>query len=124
MSSGSTTACRQSARIDVRSFVGRMSPGEVPRIRTDGQGRARVIPWPGDRLLTQIYSPEGEPYLPALLYVNWPKGAMQHAVEMKLGRGVLVHGRLIEDPAGTPVGGCCVVYYQTHRATRDPSGYR
>src|SRR5262249_29520445 len=74
------------ARIDVRSFDGRGPPGEVPRTRTDGQGRARVIPWPGDRFWIVVHAPEDAPYLPARLDVNWPKGAVQHAVEMKLMR--------------------------------------
>src|SRR5262249_18758727 len=90
------------ARIDVRSFSGRgfnsgQSSGEVPRTRTDGRGRARVIPWSGDRFWITVYAPEGESYLGARLDVNWPKGAVEHAVEVKLGRGVLVRGRLIED---------------------------
>ncbi len=84
-SSMTTTAGRWPARIDVRSFDGRGSSGEVPRTRTDGQGRARVIPWPGDRFWIFVHAPEGEPYLAARLDVNWPKGAVQHAVEVKLG---------------------------------------
>ncbi len=34
---------------------------------------------------------------------------------MKLSRGAVVRGRLIEDPAGTPVVGGWIVYYQTFR---------
>ena len=121
MSSMATTAGRWPARGSMSaSFDGRRSPGEVPRTRTDGQGRARVIPWPGDRFWIFVYPPEGEPYLPARLDVNWPKGAVQHAVEVKLGRGVLVRGRLIEDPAGTPVVGGWVGYLQTRRGNPRP----
>ena len=102
-------------RIDVRSFDGKGSPGEVPRTRTDGRGHARVIPWPGDRFWIFVYAPEGEPYLPARLDVNWPKGAVRHAVEVRLGRGALVRGRLIEDLADTPVVGGWIGYQQTRR---------
>jgi RNA polymerase sigma factor (sigma-70 family) len=108
------------AGIDVRSFDGRGSPGEVPRARTDGQGRARVIPWPGDRFWIVVHAPEGEPYLPTRLDVNWPKGAVQHTVEVKLGRGVLVRGLLIEERAGTPVAGGGVGYVQTRRGNPRP----
>jgi protocatechuate 3,4-dioxygenase beta subunit len=108
------------ARIDVRSFDGRGSPGEVPRTRTDCRGPARVIPWPGDRFWIVVHAPEGEPYLPARLDVNWPKGAVQHAVEVKLRRGVVVRGLLIEEPAGTPVVGGWVGYVQTRRGNPRP----
>jgi RNA polymerase sigma factor (sigma-70 family) len=113
------------ARIDVRSFdagsaTRRGSPGEVPGTRTDGRGRARVIPWPGDRFWIIVHAPEGEPYLPARLDLDWPKGAVQHAVEMKLMRGAVVRGRLIEDPAGTPVVGGWVGYVQTRRGNPRP----
>ncbi len=110
------------ARVNIQSSGGRRSAytGEVAGARTDGQGRARVVPWPGDRFLIRVYPAEGEPYLPALLNVDWPKGAAQHAVEAKLQRGVIVRGRLIEDPAGTPVAGGWVVYYQTRRGNPRP----
>ena len=81
---------------------------------------ARVIPWPGDRFWIFVYAPEGEPYLAARLDVNWPKGAVQHAVEVKLGAARLVRGRLIEDPAGTPVVGGWVGYLQTRRGNPRP----
>ena len=45
---------------------------------------------------------------------------MRHAVEVKLGRGGLVRGRLIEDPAGTPVVGGLVDYLQTRRGNSRP----
>src|SRR5262249_22692120 len=109
------------ARVDVRSFEGRTSSsGEVPRTRTDGQGRARVIPWPGDRFWIVVHAPEGEPYLPTRLDLNWPDGAIQHAVEVRLGRGGVVGGGLREDPAGTPVAGGWVVYVQTRRGNPRP----
>jgi RNA polymerase sigma factor (sigma-70 family) len=94
--------------------------GEIDRVRTDGQGRVRVVPWPGDVFVIRIYPPEGEPYLPTSLDVNWPKAAVRHAVEAKLPRGVLVRGRLVEDPAGTPVAGGWVVYHQARRGKSGP----
>jgi RNA polymerase sigma factor (sigma-70 family) len=88
--------------------------------RVDDQGRARIVPWPGDRFLIGIHPPEGEPYLPAQLDANWPKGAVRHFVEVKLQRGVVVRGRLVEDPAGTPVAGGWVGYLQTRRGNPRP----
>ena len=82
------------ARVNIQSSGGRRSAyfGEVAGARTDGGGRARIVPWPGDRFMIRVYPPEGEPYLPASLNVDWPKAAVQHSVEAKLQRGVLVRG--------------------------------
>ncbi len=40
---------------------------------------------------------------------------MQHAVEVRLKRGVMVHGKLTEGPSGAPVAGASILYIQTHR---------
>ncbi len=110
------------ARVDIQSSGSRRSAytGEVAGVRTDGQGRARIVPWPGDRFMIRVYPPEGEPYLPATLNIEWPKAAVQHSVEAKLQRGEVVRGRLIEDPSGTPVAGGWVVYHQTRRGNPRP----
>ncbi len=94
--------------------------GRDRRRRTDGQGRARLVPWPGDTFVIRIHPAEGDPYLPARLNVNWPKGAVQQSAEVKLLRGVTERGRLTEDPAGTPVAGGWVVYHQTRRGNPRP----
>jgi RNA polymerase sigma factor (sigma-70 family) len=110
------------ARVDIQSSGVRRSAytGEIAGVRTDGQGRARVVPWPGDRFMIRVHPLEGEPYLPASLNIEWPKAAVQHSVEAKLQRGEIVRGRLIEDPAGTPVAGGRVVYHQTRRGNPRP----
>ncbi len=108
------------ARIGIRSEEARRPRPEVARARTDGQGRARMNPWPGDRFWVEVYPPEGEPCLPARLDVNWPRGAVQHAIELKLGQGAVVSGRLIEDPSGTPVAGGWIGYEQNRRAGSRP----
>jgi RNA polymerase sigma factor (sigma-70 family) len=105
------------ARVDIQSNEGRYQyfMAEPSHDRTDGQGRARVVPRPGDSFRIHVYPPEAEPYVPGWLNVNWPKAAVQHAVEVKLRRGVFVRGRLIEDPAGAPVAGAWVIYFQQVR---------
>ena len=50
-----------------------------------------------------------------MTYIDWPKAAVKHSVEVKLRRGTVVRGRLIEDPAGKPVADAWVVYHQTYR---------
>ncbi len=74
--------------------------GEIAEARADDQGRIRIIPWAGDLFSIIAYPPEGQPYLPWVKDVNWPKGAVEKSVELKLKRGVVVHGTLTEEPSG------------------------
>jgi RNA polymerase sigma factor (sigma-70 family) len=105
------------ARVEVQSEEGKhhYPTDDIARVQTDDQGRVQVSPWPGAAHRLHIYPPEGEPYVPAWRYIEWPKAAVRHSVEVKLRRGTVVRGRLIEDPAGTPVAGAWVVYHQTRR---------
>ncbi len=103
------------ARVSVQSIEGYYPRNDFAHARTDGQGRARVVGWPAGEHRVRIDPPEGEPYLHAWEDIEWPKAAVQKSVEFKLRRGVVVRGRVTEDPAGTPVAGAWVVYHQTHR---------
>ncbi len=119
-----TTARRRPALVSVLSLP---NAEKVAHARTDGQGRARVVAWPPgewgpafpkglrEQYQVRIDPPEGEPYLHAWNEIKWPKGAVQQSCEFKLRRGVVVRGRVIEDPAGTPVADARVNYYQTTR---------
>jgi hypothetical protein len=89
--------------------------GESAGATADDQGRVRIAPWPGDSFSITAYPREGEPYLRRESSLDWPKGAVQQAVEVRLRRGAVVHGRLIEEPSGKGVAGARVSYFQTHR---------
>src|SRR5262249_50816479 len=81
--------------------------------RTDRGGRFKVsLPAVEQRSLPplRVYRAEGEPYLPVRQPVVWPRGAVKHAVEVKLPRGVLVRGKVTESPSGRPVAGAGVQF--------------
>jgi RNA polymerase sigma factor (sigma-70 family) len=104
------------ARVDVQSEVKDQIPTlNIARDRTDGRGHASVGAWPGASFRILVHPPEGEPYLPAWRHINWTKAAVRQSVEVKLDRGAVVHGRLIEDPTGQPVADAWVFYHQTYR---------
>jgi 5-hydroxyisourate hydrolase-like protein (transthyretin family) len=103
------------ARVDIQSQQGMYPQDRVAHVRTDGQGRARVVPWPGDVYRVHVYPPEGEPYVPVLTGFDWPKAAVRHSLEVKLPRGVVVRGRVAEEPSGAPVAGAWAVYHQRYR---------
>ena len=75
----------------------------------------RIAAWPGDGFTITAYPREGEPYLRREKNLDWPKGAVQQVVEVRLKRGAVVQGKLIEEPSGKGVAGANVSYYQTHR---------
>jgi hypothetical protein len=69
---------------------------ESVEARTDSDGRFRLALLDEGGVSLQVYSPEGEPYLDVEQFVEWPQGAIQHQVEIKLPRGVFVHGKVTE----------------------------
>jgi beta-lactamase regulating signal transducer with metallopeptidase domain/protocatechuate 3,4-dioxygenase beta subunit len=89
--------------------------GETTDARTDDQGRVRIVPWSGDTFSIWAIPPKAQPYLPWETDLKWPKGAIQKSAELKLKRGVVVRGRLTEEPSGAPVAGAGIFFYQTHR---------
>jgi RNA polymerase sigma factor (sigma-70 family) len=104
------------ARVDVQSEVENQIPTlKIARDRTDGRGHASVVAWPGTSFRIHVHAPEGEPYVPRTIYIGWPKAAVTQSVEVKLERGTIVRGRLIEDPTGRPVDDAWIIYHQTYR---------
>jgi RNA polymerase sigma factor (sigma-70 family) len=94
-----------------------MAPAGVSG-RTDDSGRFKLsIPNIGLGLVkTQmppltVYPAAGEPYLAVRREIAWPpRAVVKHAIEVKLPRGVLVRGKVIEAPAGQPVAGAGVQF--------------
>ncbi len=70
---------------------------------TDGEGRFRVNPSRGDRCVVKAFPPEGQPYLTARQDFEWPKGAIEHPVDLALSRGIVIRGKVTEEGSGKPV---------------------
>jgi RNA polymerase sigma factor (sigma-70 family) len=78
---------------------------------TDANGRFRANPSPGDRFSMAVYAPEGTPYLTANPpAITWPKGAIEHSVDVALPRGALIHGNVTEVGSGKAVAGANVSF--------------
>jgi hypothetical protein len=88
--------------------------------RTDGDGRFRLRPFPGDYYILRVYPPAGSPYLVAQKALRWPAGAARQQLELALCRGVLVQGRVIEAGSQRPVGGAAVRFVPNLNARRLP----
>jgi RNA polymerase sigma factor (sigma-70 family) len=86
--------------------------------RTNDQGLARIIPELGESFWISASPPSTMPYLNQRLNLDWPKGAVRQAVELKLKRGVPVHGTIAEEASRKPVPGALVTYAMTRRGDR------
>jgi RNA polymerase sigma factor (sigma-70 family) len=86
-------------------FVGIQGRGQA-----DGQGRFRINLPPGKWFNVTASAPVGQPYLTPRQTFEWPRGAVKHARDIKLPRGVLVRGKITEAASGQPVAGAGVQY--------------
>jgi RNA polymerase sigma factor (sigma-70 family) len=101
-----------------RRMGARPLPVTETTARTDERGLVRITPALGDSFWVTASAPASVPYLNQRVTLNWPKGAVRQAVELKLKRGVPVHGTVSEEPSGKPVAGALVRYDLTRRADR------
>jgi hypothetical protein len=77
---------------------------------TDDAGQARINSWPAPNVYVTAYPPEGQPYLIANGQVGWPKGALEQTLNLALPRGVLVHGKIVEEGSSKPIAGAHVEF--------------
>jgi hypothetical protein len=68
---------------------------------------ASLIHLPTSIFIT-AYPPAGRPYLVAEMRLEWPKGSLEHAVDLVLPRGVSIYGRVTEEGSGKPIPGASV----------------
>jgi RNA polymerase sigma factor (sigma-70 family) len=77
--------------------------GHSADVKTDADGRFSVNSYPGESYRVDIHPRPGEPYLPATRSADWPKGAVKEEVNVKVPRGVVVRGKVVEEGSGKPV---------------------
>ena len=83
--------------------------------RTDGQGLARFLRATGESFVITADPPVSEPYLDEETRLDGLKGNLTRTVEVKLSRGLRVHGSIVEEASGAPVAGALVAYFQWRR---------
>lgn len=96
-------------------------PGNVT-VRTNEAGRFVVKPYAGAPMARKkdgskyesvgvtVNGAPGTPFLAYYKSFEWPANWRHKTVEMKLPRGILVHGRVVEEGSGRPVPGARVQY--------------
>ncbi len=56
-------------------------------------------------------STSGRPYLGTSTAIfDWPKGALEHRVDLALHRGVVIRGKVVEEGTGRPVAGARISF--------------
>jgi len=91
-----------------KSEEGYLTPAGSVFDKTDPRGHFRVSAVPGTAGSVMVHPPQGQPYLVTSKTFDWPKGAVRQEVEVKLSRGVLLHGKVTEAPGGKPVANASV----------------
>jgi RNA polymerase sigma factor (sigma-70 family) len=86
-----------------KSEQGYLLPAGDVTGRTDARGHFKVSTVPGTTGFVMVHPPQGQPYFVTAKSFDWPKGAVRQEVEVKLSRGVLLHGKVTEAPSGKPV---------------------
>ncbi len=78
------------------------------RIRADDHGRYIANVLPATHYSAEVFPPEGRPYLAISHEFTCPKGTVKLTQDIKLPRGVLLHGKVIEKDSGRPIAGATV----------------
>ncbi|MFV1963896.1 MAG: M56 family metallopeptidase [Pirellulaceae bacterium] len=82
--------------------------------QANADGRYRISPKPGIRFGVTAYAPDGTPYLarrtPHSEAIRWKAGDRVKQVDMRLPRGILVRGKVVEAGTATPVARASIQY--------------
>jgi RNA polymerase sigma factor (sigma-70 family) len=90
--------------------VGLTRGGAEARHRTDNQGRFTANVQLASNYRIKAISSEDQPYLSARLEFAWTKGAVKKEIDVKVPRGVVIHGKVVEGGAGRALPEASVQY--------------
>jgi beta-lactamase regulating signal transducer with metallopeptidase domain len=80
--------------------------------QADEKGQYKISPNPGIRFGVTAYPPDGTPYLARELEpIDWKSGDRSRAVDVKLPRGVLVRGQVLEQGSDAPIAEASIQYH-------------
>ena len=92
--------------------------------KADDQGKYKINPNPGVRFGVTAYPPDGAPYLVRQVQpIAWQSGDRSREVDVKLSRGVLVRGKVLEQGSDAPIAGASIQYIpETANNPNKPAG--
>ncbi len=96
----------------------------ITHFLADDQGRFTVNPSPGAYFRISAFPAKDQPYLVPEYKLAWTKGSVKKVMDVKLPRGVLIRGKVIEQGIGRPVGGATVQYLAARNPDNVLDGWR
>ena len=76
----------------------------IVQAKSDARGRYRLAGMPrGQGNEVMVIPPAGSPHLPAFVRLDDPPGLGPIALDIPMARGVMIEGRVVDDPDGKPV---------------------
>ena len=112
------------ASVSVGSSINRFWSGGGRRFPADQAGRFTANVAPGQYYSIWAYPPQGQPYLIPDHRFEWNKGAVKTAMDIKLPRGVLLQGKVVEQGSGRALAGASVQFSAIPRMDDIISGWR
>jgi protocatechuate 3,4-dioxygenase beta subunit len=96
--------------------------GGTSVFRADSQGRFRMNPRTGDKFSLTVEAADDRSYLSTYQTFDWPNGAITHSIDVKLVRGVMIDGKVVEEGvAKTPVEGAIARFVPYDETKANPN---
>ncbi len=112
------------AIVSVGSSINPFWGGGGHRFPADQTGRFTASVSPGQYYSISAHPPEGQPYLSPDRRFEWNKGAVKTTMDIKLPRGVLLRGKVVEHGTGRPLAGASVQFHANPRTDDIISGWQ
>jgi hypothetical protein len=84
--------------------------GGAERYRADGQGRFSATVQPGNNYRVRAFPTEGQPYVIGQVEFEWTKGSVRKEIDVKVPRGVVIRGKIIEGGTGRALTGASIQF--------------
>jgi hypothetical protein len=94
---------------DYLSVSARVLPPASLDAVSAADGRFRLLPPVGSKTILEVHPPADSPYLAVCKVVEWSEEVVQQRMAVKLPRGMVVLGRVLDDD-GRPVAGASVQF--------------
>ncbi len=107
---------------EITVWAYRGGPAYRSDYRTDADGSFRANPFSTDRYLVGVAAPEGGPYLGFSTGIfPWQNGTLERRFDIKLPRGAVIRGKVVEEGSGRPVAGAALGYMLPPGAAKVPA---